>query len=139
VIVDLPRTIDSTLELRLRNWTRWARQGHGTVGHCSSIEYRYKTPQCWWPEEPRTEIDLLDAILVERAARSLSIHFQKPMVLYWVLFWAKREASGEIPVHIVYTLSRLLYRCYGIGLSRTLLPIRIAESERMVRNKLLTL
>ena len=32
MIIDLPRKIDNDFEQRMRNWTRWARQGHGTVG-----------------------------------------------------------------------------------------------------------
>lgn len=55
---------------RLVNWGKWARN-KPQYGHCLSIEHRYRSPQCWWPEEPRNEIDLLDALRVERVMRHL--------------------------------------------------------------------
>src|SRR5476651_2171992 len=58
-----------TLQHRLENWTRWARDFGGSVGHCASVEHWYRSPQHWFPEEPHVDLDLHDALKLERAIR----------------------------------------------------------------------
>ena len=37
-------------------------------GHVGSIEHKYRSPQCWWPPEPRPpEINLREVLDVEKA------------------------------------------------------------------------
>ena len=56
---------------RLENWGRWLRSGMGgSGGHCVSIEHRYRSPQCWYPPEPRMVIDVRDAWKVQDAMTS---------------------------------------------------------------------
>ncbi len=124
------------LQHRLENWTRWARDFGGSIGHCASVEHWYRSPQHWWPEEPHIEPDLHDAIKLERAIRGLPLDYQKPLVLFWVHFRGKRDMSGEIPPEIVYILIRHLAKRYKIGISRHRLGKRIADAQHMVRNRL---
>jgi hypothetical protein len=56
---------------RLFNWANWARVAKFSPSSCKSLESRYKSPQAWNPPEPRTIIDILDAIKVEKAIVSL--------------------------------------------------------------------
>ena len=38
----------------LLHWGRWLRVSN-PQGQCRSIEHRYRSPQCWYPPEPRPE------------------------------------------------------------------------------------
>lgn len=120
---------------RLENWARWARDHHGSVGHCLSIEHRYRSPQVWYPEQPRTEIDHKDALTVEKAIRVLPLDYQKPLTMYHVTFRAKKQ-SGQIPAEIVAMLSRFLARRYKVVINRSKVPERIRDAEFMVCNRL---
>jgi hypothetical protein len=62
-----------TIEARLINWGRWCRESMH-YGHCGSIEHQYRSPQCWYPPEPKPEpLDLLDGQLIERQVRALHV------------------------------------------------------------------
>lgn len=52
---------------RLHNWKLWAKASLKSPVSCRSLENRYKCPQVWHPEEPKTFIDILDAVQVEKA------------------------------------------------------------------------
>lgn len=53
-------------DVRLPNWARWAKvRPH--YSSCRSLEHKYKSPQTWHEVEPKTEIDLLDAVVIEKA------------------------------------------------------------------------
>jgi len=48
------------------SWCRWS----PAPAHCASIEHRYKSPQCWYPPEPRPPpVDEAQALLIERQMR----------------------------------------------------------------------
>lgn len=62
--------ISNDLENRLRNWAAWARDRQ-SFSHCASLEHRYKSPQHWYPEEPKTPVDILDAIALQKVIAGL--------------------------------------------------------------------
>lgn len=117
---------------QLENWARWARDNTRSIGHCASIEHRYRHPQHWDAPEPRIVVDLFAAVRVEKIIRRLPIEQQKPLVLYWVLFrrpW--RETLGE---DVVHQMIRILSRRYKIGINRNSIWDRILDAQAMVRN-----
>ena len=121
---------------RIQNWARWARENSRSIGHCSSIEHRYKSPQCWYPPEPKAIIDLFDAVRVEKVVRQLPNEYQKPFVLYWVQFYGhghNRQAKREDMTNMIV---KQLARRYKIGINYRLLWERIHETHLMVRNRL---
>ena len=53
----------------LLDWGRWSRE-HTIQGHCKSMEHRYRSPQCWYPQEPRPQTpDEMKATSVEHCMR----------------------------------------------------------------------
>lgn len=53
----------------LIHWGRWLRSSY-PQGMCRSIEHRYKSPQCWYPLEPKPEPpEERKAVLVEGCMR----------------------------------------------------------------------
>lgn len=132
-----PADLKFDLTWRIRNWARWAREHSGSIGHCMSIEHRYRSPQCWWPEEARVEVDLADAMAVERAVRAIPIEFQKPYVWFVVYFGQKREA-GQIPMELKNILVRILARRYKLVINRNRIADVILDAQHMVENRLTT-
>lgn len=126
----------SDLTLRIRNWARWAGGHFGSVGHCASIEHRYRSPQHWWPEQPKTEVDLFDAVVVEKAIRALDLRHQKVFVIFWTWFGGKRDFMGEVPAEVAATISRVLARAYKLGVNRNRVGEVVAEAQNMVSNRL---
>jgi DNA-directed RNA polymerase specialized sigma24 family protein len=56
------------LVLRIENWANWNRERAFKANkHCASIEHKYRSPQCWYPPEPKLIVDNLDALKIERA------------------------------------------------------------------------
>ena len=53
-------------ENRLHNWARWAKV-RPKYSTCRSLEHKYKSPQTWHAEEPRVEVNILDAVVIEKA------------------------------------------------------------------------
>lgn len=59
---------EASFEQRWLNWIRWCVQKGLYRGRAGSVEGAYRSPQHWDPPEPRPPtIDVLDAILVNRA------------------------------------------------------------------------
>ena len=74
----------TTIHQRLVNWGNWARD-KVHYGHCMSIEHRYRSPQCWYPPEPRPpEPNLFEALDVERVMRFLPSKHREALVLRYV-------------------------------------------------------
>jgi hypothetical protein len=129
-----------TLNQRMVNWTRWARNQGSGLAHCNSIEYRYHTPQCWWPEQPREDVDLQDAAKVEVCIRDMVLPYQKPLVLHWVVHWGKRDpVTGSVPVDVVSDLWRRLSRDYKFVINRTQVVERIDRAQLTVARRLTAL
>jgi len=55
-----------TTESRILNWATWARTGKIIPLSCESLECNYLSPPCWEYPELKAEIDILDAIIVEK-------------------------------------------------------------------------
>lgn len=51
---------------RLVNWARWAKV-RPKYSTCRSLEHKYKSPQTWHEQEPRIEVNILDAVIIEKA------------------------------------------------------------------------
>jgi hypothetical protein len=63
-----------SFDRRFENWRRWCIQKGLHRGRAGSVEGAYRSPQHWDPPEPRpAEIDVLDAILVNRAYTRLAL------------------------------------------------------------------
>lgn len=77
---------------RLHNWGHWARL-RALAGHCGSAEWRYATMRLRLGQDeeedrrtPRLDVDIKDAIAVERAWVALPPHSEKlGLRLYYVL------------------------------------------------------
>lgn len=82
---------------RLENWARWARV-NATRCHCMSIEHRYKAPPCWEQEQPRHEVDILDAVIIEKIVVSLPSKNMQALkyayILPWVPYWEQIRRIG---------------------------------------------
>ena len=81
---------DERLEERLENWAAWCR-ANPHKSHCFSIEHRYTPPPCWDSQQPRREIDILDAAVIEKLVIRLPDQAKAALkygvVLPWVPFW----------------------------------------------------
>jgi len=55
------------IDQRLENWQRAFRE-HRNYRVTPSLEGRYKSPQHWDAREPKVEVNMIDALAVERAA-----------------------------------------------------------------------
>lgn len=58
-------TLEQTID-RLANWRR-AFKDHRNYRVTPSLEGRYRSPQCWEAREPSIQVDMIDALKVERA------------------------------------------------------------------------
>ena len=59
------------IKSRLENWARWSRYTRIRPASCKSLESKYKSPQIWHQPEIKIEVDLLDALKVEKGLVSL--------------------------------------------------------------------
>lgn len=128
--------VDTDLVYRIRNWARWAGGHFGSIGHCASVEHRYRSPQHWWPEQPRAEVEPFDALAVEKAVRALDLRHQKVFVIFWTWYGGKRDFDGGISMDIAATISRVMARVYKLGVNRNHVGQIIADAQNMVRNQL---
>ena len=84
-------------DVRLENWASWCR-ANPHRSHCFSIEHRYKPPPCWESQNPRIEIDILDAAIIERTVIQLpdqsKLALKYAVVLPWVPFWEQIRRIG---------------------------------------------
>lgn len=109
---------------RLDNWARWARP-HKNYRRTFSLEGRYKpeASEVWEPEQPHVEVDIKDALEVERAIIGLPKKHKLTLVYCYVYFWTVRD--------------KLLYPvCRKIGIN----PTKLEEYEKvalvMLENRL---
>jgi hypothetical protein len=64
--MNAPQVITETIELRLENWSRWARTRKVYPGSCRSLESRYRSPQWWEPRDLHVSPDINDALAIEK-------------------------------------------------------------------------
>lgn len=84
------------LEKRLINWGRCQRD-RARWSHCASIEHRWRSPQCWDPQEPKPDNDLLDAILVEKAwVKLMNPRLKQLLRLLYVKRWQPMQIMWRI-------------------------------------------
>jgi hypothetical protein len=68
---------------RLENWRQWARprmQQRVT----QSLEGRYRPPPSWHPPEAKTEVNLIDALKVERAIVNLAPQYKQVIIYSYI-------------------------------------------------------
>jgi hypothetical protein len=87
------------IEITLRNWAAWARIPKHPA-HCGSIEYRYRSPQCWFPPAPQITIDHAAAIEVERLTRFLPARWHMALKYRYVYLADPRWCARRLAVHI---------------------------------------
>ena len=60
--IEMPAEIAPVMD----NWLRWVRDHTKSPVKCRSLESRWKSPQVWQGLKPRGEIDLFEALAVEK-------------------------------------------------------------------------
>lgn len=60
--IEMPSEIEPIMD----NWLRWAKDHAKSPAKCRSLESRWKSPQVWQGMQPRSEVDLFEAIAVEK-------------------------------------------------------------------------
>ncbi len=112
----------------LAQWARWARETM-RYGHCGSVEHKYRSPQCWWPEEPRPpEINTREAMAVERAIVGLpGLPEKHRIVLVWT--WVHRCKEPWI-------ITRQAKKRYRVWVRPQDVQEVLHDAERMVANRL---
>ena len=85
----------------MRNWATWCRN-RPHYGHCASIEFRYRSPQTWYPPEPRIEVDSLSALAIERIMRYVPALHREALKLRYVVRLPRRDICRAL--HVPYDL-----------------------------------
>ena len=85
----------------LENWGRWLRSNPVVRQHCYSIEGRYRSPQCWYPPEPREpDADPHAAMRVERAMPYLPGRSRRALELRYVRRLPLSIVAKRIAIHV---------------------------------------
>lgn len=87
------------MEFRLLNWANWALYGRGGKGHCGSIEHRWRSPQCWYPQEPVIPVDVLDALNVEHCMVRLPAFERRLLKEHYVWRRSARNICRGLAIH----------------------------------------
>ena len=72
---------------RLFNWSKWAKSHIVIPISCKSLEALYRPPPCWHAPEPRTNIDLLDAFVIEKHLIQLPRREMNIIVYNYITSW----------------------------------------------------
>jgi hypothetical protein len=110
---------------RLDNWARYVRDTGARLQHCASIEYRYLSPQHWWPEDARISVDELDGALIEKTINKLPEFVR--IVLRGHYVYGGRWASNQ--------LTRK-YVCRDIAIHKSKYDEEVHRAEKMLENAL---
>jgi hypothetical protein len=83
------------LKDRLENWAKWCRDRssvrHPADGVCiplRSLERYYRPPPCWEPTVLIVEVDILDAVAIEKVITGLPIKNKAALKFAYVMPWA---------------------------------------------------
>ena len=118
------------LDHRLRNWARWLRSW-ARQDHCRSLEGAYRSPQCWYPREPRPERpDEEDAWDIELAARCMALHYHLLLKLHYHTHSRPAAISGIVFRHTRHRMHAADIDA-AIGMSQSLLLERLAWPRAM--------
>ena len=95
---------DDDFPERFENWRRWCIAKGLHQGHAMSIEGRYRSPQHWDPPNPKPpEIDLLDAVLVNRAYTMLAQIAESQAKIIKILtfreYWRPQWQAQKLGIH----------------------------------------
>jgi hypothetical protein len=108
---------------RFANWARWCVQKGLYRGRAGSVEGAYRSPQHWDPPEPRPPtIDVLDAILVNRAYVRLAVLAPKQAQIIKVLVFRPHF--------------RPQWQAQKLGIHYTELDEALSRAKRMLCNQL---
>lgn len=79
---------------RLDNWARWARP-HRKYRRTFSLEGRYRPEdsEVWEPEQPHVEVDIKDALEVEKQVIKLPKKHMLTLVYCTIYFWTVRDKT----------------------------------------------
>jgi DNA-directed RNA polymerase specialized sigma24 family protein len=87
------------LEYLLKNWGAWLRSGTTAKGHCFSIEGRYRSPQCWYPAQPREpEANVHDAFEIERVMPNVLPKHRRALKFHYVFRMEPRLACKRLAI-----------------------------------------
>ena len=87
------------IESLLQNWGAWLRSGTNAKGHCFSIEGRYRSPQCWYPVQPREpEANVHDAFRIERVMPHVPRQHWKALKFHYVYRMEPRLACKRLAI-----------------------------------------
>lgn len=111
---------------RLDNWARYFRDHSTSTSHCRSIEHRYRSPQCWYPEDPIIPTDSHDALRIERALSKLPEFVRTSLAAHYV-FGGRWEQN-----HFVRRLA-----CKDIACHKSQYHDMVLRAEKMLENHLL--
>ena len=86
---------NSLFDIRLKNWASWARNRAVIPCSCRSLESHYKAPPIWHYPELKAEININDAIVVERELVSPSFPKRNMAVIVYahVYPWKRFEVA----------------------------------------------
>lgn len=115
----------STFTARLENWARYFRDHGASYTHCRSFEHRYRSPQCWHPEEPIIPTDSIDASRIERALGHLPEFVRTTLAAHYV-FGGRWEQN-----HFVRRLA-----CKDVSCHKSQYHDMVSRAEKMLENHL---
>lgn len=114
----MSQTLD--IEAEIANWVAWARTRAGrSVGQCASIEHRYRPPRHWWPDPLLSNVNIRNALDVERAMGDVPEQHRAGLVMHY----ARRAPSAFI--------------CRKLGLRPAAWEQFLADGRTMLKNILL--
>jgi len=108
----------------LKHWGRWVRSST-TQGYCGSIEHRYKSPQCWYPPNPKPEQpDELAALLIERFMRIIAKQPRKLLKFKYVYQADQAYIAQRLKLkdydQALYTARQIILNLTSPSIKRTL-------------------
>lgn len=111
--------IETTRE-RLENWKKWGRP-HKHCRITPSLEGKYRPPPSWHPPEPKVFVNILDALVIEKAVTNPAF----PKKYFKILKYAYMES--HLPIDIA---------CRKIGINKRNFDEDLETAIRMLHNRL---
>lgn len=83
------------IEARVENWVAWARTNTASSVACRSLERNYKSPQHWNYPELKAEIDVNDALVIEKTLTSYTFpKFNMAIIVYSQVYpWLNMDGA----------------------------------------------
>ena len=108
------------LKERLVNWRNWARdKRHYRI--TPSLEGRYRPPPSWNPPEPKLFVDVLDAIVIEKALTNETFPKKARKLIVYAYI------NPSIPLQIA---------CRKIGINARHFETELATAINILHNRL---